>query len=147
MSKSQPDDEIKPIPKPKTFFLSGLVTGVFTALSGLGGGIVMIPIFHDIMKVDIKKATSISAGTVPFLALPLVLYYMYNGRAIDIPNVYNLGYVIWPVSLLLLFGVLFTVSLGVNTSKKLPAIWIKRIFATFSIIVIVKMILETIYKL
>ena len=145
--KKNISEESKPVPEPKKFFLSGLATGFFTALSGLGGGMVMIPLFHDIMKVDIKKATSISAGTVPFLAFPLVVYYIYEGRNIVIPNVYHWGYIILPVSLILLSGVLFTVSWGVNVSKKLPAVWIRRIFATFSIIVIVKMTFEALYKL
>lgn len=137
----------KELPSRKKFFLTGIFTGVFTALSGLGGGLIMIPVFTDILKIDIKKASSISAGTAPILALPITLFYIWQGRDIQLDGIGHWGYVVYSVSLVLMAGVFMTVSLGVNTANRLPSRVVKNIFAGFAAIVLGKMIIEALLKL
>ena len=56
----------------------GGITGSVTALSGLGGGIILIPGFMDIMKMTLKKSSSISISVICLLALPISVTYLTN---------------------------------------------------------------------
>lgn len=44
--------------------LVGAFAGVVTAMSGLGGGIIMTPLYSEWLKMDIKKASAISTGVI-----------------------------------------------------------------------------------
>jgi uncharacterized membrane protein YfcA len=58
------------------FPIIGVVAGLISSLSGLGGGIIVIPILTDILKTPLKKASSISIGVVAMLALPISISYL-----------------------------------------------------------------------
>ena len=59
--------------KPLGYYITGFIAGIVTAMSGLGGGLVMTPAFTDLLKMDIKKASAISNGVIPFFALAVGL--------------------------------------------------------------------------
>lgn len=123
--------------------LVGFFTGIFTSLSGLGGGLIMIPAFVNGFKFNLKKATSISAGVVPFFALPTSVYYMFHIPMERLPFG-GLGYVSLYLVLPMVLGALLTVPLGVKTGHKMSAITGKVIFATFALAVMIKLIIENI---
>jgi len=58
------------------FPIIGITAGLISSLSGLGGGIIVIPILTDILKTPLKKASSISIGVVAMLALPISISYL-----------------------------------------------------------------------
>lgn len=129
-------------PEPYKFGLVGLITGTFTAFSGLGGGMIMVPSFTDLLKVDIKKATSISVGTVPLIALSLSASYFFATPLHEI-TVPHLGFIVYTVAIPMALGTLFTVGYGVKLSHRLPSPVIKTIFALFALAVIVKIVIES----
>ena len=53
--KQEETKELEEIKKP-FFLLAGVGGGVIASLSGLGGGVLMMPIFTSFLKIDIKKA-------------------------------------------------------------------------------------------
>ena len=128
-------------PAPYKFGLVGLVTGCFTAFSGLGGGMIMVPSFTDVLKVNIKKATSVSVGAVPLIALSLSASYFFATplHAVSVPH---LGYIVYTVAVPMAAGTLFTVGYGVKLAHRLPSSVIKTIFALFALAVISKIIIE-----
>ncbi|MES2389237.1 MAG: sulfite exporter TauE/SafE family protein [Bacteroidota bacterium] len=121
--------------------LVGLVSGVVTSLSGLGGGIIIIPLLNTVFKLPVTAAQSISMGTIGIMA-----------TAVSIGNVFahpagphiagSYGYIVLPVALPLAFGVALTSSLGVTTSKKLPSHVISYTFSAFIMLTILKTIWE-----
>ena len=120
--------------------ITGFFTGIATSVSGLGGGIVMVPVFTNLLKINIKKATSISTGVIPFFALANGLLYIF---ATNIQQVHNLqtGYIVYPLVLPLIVGVFVTAPLGVQAAKTMKPITLKFIFATIiSIIMIIKVL-------
>ncbi len=123
------------------FWLVGFFTGIFTALSGLGGGLIMIPAFVNGMKFDLKKATSVSAGVVPFFAFPTAIYYMFGEPSELLPHD-TLGYVSYWLTVPMIIGTLSTVPLGVRTGHKMKPLTGKIIFATFLVLVIGKLLFE-----
>ncbi len=118
--------------------LAGSITGLVSGLSGLGGGIVMIPLFMIFGNMAIKNASALSLAIIPILALPNVIYY-----AISQPTqsmVGSTGYLVWPLIVPLITGVLLTVKAGVYTAHKLSSKTIKFIFAAFIVITIVRVV-------
>lgn len=135
-----PHEPSENIPLNKFSFV-GFFTGIFSAFSGLGGGMVMIPAFVNVLKMEMKKAVSISAGTVPFFAFPTALYYMFTGPEKDIPLA-HLGYIVYPVVFPMILGIMLTVPLGVRTGHKMKPVISKTIFAMMGILIILKTLIE-----
>jgi len=52
--------------KPNGVLLAGFFSGVVSALSGLGGGIVIVPVLHTMLRFPIRVAQSISFGVIAF---------------------------------------------------------------------------------
>jgi len=129
---------------PRMGVIMGMVTGVVAGLSGLGGGVVMIPLFMMFGHLTIKKASVLSLAVIPLIALPNVLFYIFSQPQISITG--STGYIVWPVILPLLAGVLMTVKLGMMVANKLSPKTIKAIFACFITITILKTISSLFFK-
>jgi uncharacterized membrane protein YfcA len=131
----------KPFPSNFIFGVTGFFTGIVTSLSGLGGGIVMVPVFSDFLKISIKKATSISTGVIPFFALPIGLFYAFSQAPVQL-SPYQTGYIIYPLILPLIIGVLVVAPFGVKLSHQLKPFWIKSIFALVMLIVLTSRLMQ-----
>jgi len=140
---SKAHDARKGPASPLSFIGIGSLTGAFAAFSGLGGGMVMIPAFVNLLRLNMKKAASISAGVVPFLALPNAISYML-GKPTQAIEIGHIGFVLYPMILPMILGALLTVPLGVKTGHRLSARTGKLIFASFGSIVIVKLLYENV---
>ncbi|HEY8402518.1 MAG TPA: sulfite exporter TauE/SafE family protein [Cytophagaceae bacterium] len=123
--------------------LTGVAGGSIASLSGLGGGIVIIPILNSYLKVDIKKASSISSGVIMLSALTITVSNLV-ATPMHPFSFYNSGYVIFPISIALSCGVVVASPLGVNVARKLSSKTISYIYAFFLLIVIVKKVIELI---
>jgi uncharacterized protein len=121
--------------------LVGLAAGAVVALSGLGGGVVMVPLFRMWLKYDIRKATSVSLGCIPLLALPSLIQYMAS-EAPCLTGLPQFNYLVWPFALPMTIGVLIFSSVGVKTARKLPAAMLRSIFAALNSLIIVKTLWE-----
>lgn len=137
----EPSDAREHIP-PSRFSAVGAVTGIFTAFSGLGGGLVMIPAFVNILKLEMKKAVSVSAGVVPFFALPSVLYYMTQKPIQEGIALNHTGFLIYPIVIPMIIGSLVTVPIGVKLGHSIPPAKAKMVFAVFVVLVLIKMFWE-----
>jgi uncharacterized membrane protein YfcA len=122
------------------FLLPGGLSGLMAAISGLGGGIVMIPYFTQVLKIPVRIATAISLSVITLCALPLVILYLLKNPNIVPNSVLHTGFIIWELAIPLMLGALATVRLGVNLSKKLPAYVSYLLLSAFVIITIVKML-------
>ncbi|MFY0674526.1 MAG: sulfite exporter TauE/SafE family protein [Bacteroidia bacterium] len=120
--------------------LIGALSGVVSALSGLGGGVIMVPLLSQVLKLPIRKASSISLGVIPFFALSMSLFYGLSGEPLETVK-YSLGYLVFPAAIPLALGVIIAAPFGVKTASKLPARVIKIMFATLLAVVALKMIL------
>lgn len=127
--------------KARNLSIVGSITGIISSLSGLGGGVVMIPAFTDILKMDIKKASSISTGVIPLFALPMSLYYMMSDPAHKI-SAWQTGYIIFPVIIpIILVSFLFS-PLGVTAAHKSNPQTIRFAYGIFVLAIFLKMIFE-----
>jgi uncharacterized protein len=121
--------------------LIGLAGGAIAALSGLGGGIIIIPILNSLLKIDIKKASSISSGVIMITAFTMTIYNMWTTPMNEF-HYYNSGYIIFPICLSITAGVIFASPFGVNVARKINSSTISYIYSVFLLLVIMKKIVE-----
>ena len=119
----------------------GLLAGCVVALSGLGGGVVMVPLFRMLLRYDLKKATSVSLGCIPLLALPALVQYMAT-EAPCLKDLPQFNYIVWPYALPMTAGVLVFSSVGVKAARKLPTATLRSIFAVLNSLIIIKTLWE-----
>lgn len=115
----------------------GLAGGSVAALSGLGGGIVIIPVLNTMMKIDIKKASSISSGVIMITALVMTVFNLFETPLYNSLPL-SMGYIVFPIALSITAGVLLASPFGVSTARKVSSASISYIYATFLVIVILK---------
>jgi len=122
------------------FFLTGLGGGSIAALSGLGGGVIMVPMFYGWFKLDYKVAKSISLGVIAITALMLTIRNLF----VETQNleVFHVGYVIPKVAGLLSLGVIRGGYLGVILGQKLSSKTTSVIYAVFLLLFITKKVFE-----
>lgn len=125
--------------------VTGFFAGIITAFSGLGGGVVMTPVFTDLMKQSIKKASSISNGVIPLFAIVLGIYNLT-----DLPPQYisdwQVGYIVLPVVFPLILCTFIFAPWGVSASQKTSQQAIRMVFASFASLVFIKLIYEIFFK-
>ncbi len=129
------------LPHPRKFIPAGLFAGVVTSLSGLGGGVVMVPYFNKILKLPIKFATGLSLSVIPIIAFPLLLFYGMKVPSEFVNKDYQSGYLIWPDILPVIGGAVIASGLGVKFAQTLHSKTIATIFIVFLILTLIKVLL------
>ena len=119
----------------------GVIAGCVVSLSGLGGGIIMVPLFRMILKKPMHQATALSLSIVPILAITSLIQYAVSGPAQGI-NPFQCGYLLGILLLPMVIGVLFFSSFGQKTAPRVPVLWLRVIFAVLSSIILIKTLLE-----
>jgi uncharacterized membrane protein YfcA len=127
------------------FLMTGLLTGLASALSGLGGGIIMIPAFTSFMGLSMKKASSISVGVIPILLLPMAIYYAVSDTAVELFSM-QWGFLVPFVVLPMVCGILIGAPFGVMTGHKINNRKLEIIFAVIALVILVKYLIELLYK-
>ena len=121
--------------------ITGAFAGIITAMSGLGGGVIMTPVFTEWMKIDIKKASAISTGVILGFAIVIGILNL-NAVPQNYVNNFQFGYILLPIALPLIIGTFLFAQMGVKTAQKSKSQTIRIIFASFASIVLLKVIYE-----
>lgn len=117
------------------FGLVGAAAGAVSALSGLGGGTVIIPILNSGLKMPMHKAKSISLGVIFITSLSLSVFNLFETPMTDYSN-QNTGYIVWPLALVISLGVIIGSPFGVIVGRRLSNRLISYIFVLFVLVVI-----------
>ncbi|WKK79153.1 sulfite exporter TauE/SafE family protein [Marivirga arenosa] len=123
--------------------LTGLSAGLAASLTGLGGGVIIIPFLNQGFKMGVKKAKAISLGVITITSLAMVVFNLFQQPMQEI-QISHTGYILFQVAGPLIVGTLITARIGVKWSRKMKATTVSYLFAAFIILVIVKKILELI---
>lgn len=122
------------------YALTGALSGIISALTGLGGGILIIPFLHSFMKLRIHKATSISLGVIPLRAIAVSIYYALVSKGASLHMPMSTGYILPPLVLPLIVGVVIFAPIGVRAAQKLPQHKIRVAFGALILIVCLRML-------
>lgn len=131
------------LPNTYIFVGIGILGGIISSFSGLGGGIVVIPLLCSLMQFDIKKASIISSGVIMITSFVSTVYNICEMPLHPLP-ILHLGYIIFPIASALIVGVLLSSSYGVNWSKKLSSKTITYIYSALLFLIILKKSIELI---
>jgi len=123
---------------------SGILAGSISAVSGLGGGVVLIPMLKIWFKMGIKRAKSISLGMIFITTLALSVFnLLLPAKTHD----YSIGLIVFPVVLPILAGVLVSSPAGVLISHKVSSRTINKVFLIFMTIVLIKKVVDLVLTL
>ncbi len=120
------------------WLLMGLGTGLFAGLTGLAGGLVLIPALAYIAHAATGKLAGTSSGTVLFAALAGSIGYMMQTPAMELDGVY-IGHVNLLVAASLAITSVPGAQLGAWLNKKAGAARYKKIFGVFLILVVIRL--------
>ena len=127
------------------FVIIGIITGIFAALSGLGGGFIMVMLFMQWLQADIKQSTAVSAGTILLISIPLTVYYMIQQPVNFPPGLYHVGYIVVIAIIPMIAGVMLFTPLGVRVAHKSSPLTLKMLFIALSLVIIAKMLYEMVW--
>lgn len=125
------------------FSFVGSAAGAVAALSGLGGGTIIVPVLNTGFKMTMQKAKSISLGVIFITSLSLTLMNVFSETSFGELNHYS-GYIVWPLALILSLGVVIASPFGVSVARKLSGKTISYIFVAFVMVVIVDKLIQLI---
>lgn len=119
---------------------AGAGIGALSALLGIGGGSMTVPLLVR-LGVPMRAAVGTSSACGVPIALFGVIGFVWSGlgRA-DLPA-HSLGFVYWPAVLILLLGSLPLAPLGAALAHRLPTLVLRRIFGTLLIILSARLLL------
>lgn len=120
--------------------LIGSSGGLLSALSGLGGGAIVVPLLLTISRMDIKKATSVSMGFIFVTSLFMSLYNFFFS-SLGIPGSVN-GVIVLPVIMPLIAGVVIGAPIGVKINATISSRLLTILFIIFIIAVMFTRIRE-----
>ena len=150
------EDDSSPVNTENTSTLArllvGLFAGIVVSLSGLGGGIVMVPLFRMTLKLPLKKATALSLSVVPLLSIFPIIQYLNIADAPLLSNailptlntmkLFQTQYLVGLFYIPMALGVVVFSSFGQKTALKTPTPTIRFIFALLSGIILIKTLYE-----
>jgi len=127
-------DGAEPREKPWLVAALGLPIGVVTGLTGLGGGVLKVPVLVLALKFPVHLAVGTSVASIIFAGLGGIVGYIINGLGVPGLLPYSLGYVnLLPVGLCLVATSIPVAQLGVRAAHALPAKKLRYVLIAFLI--------------
>jgi len=122
-------------PSPIRLVGVGLTIGVMSALAGIGGGVIIVPMMYYFLNMPLKLAMGTSSATVLITALFSVAGYILNGlNHVDLPK-WSLGFVDLQRGVALALGSLLMARIGAYVSFRTHPYRLRKLFAFFIILI------------
>ena len=99
--------------------ISGLIAGTICGLFGTGGGMILVPAFIYMLKIEPKKARATSLFCMLIMVIVSSIFYYKN------------NYIEWKVGVLCAIGGIVGGYLGAKILKKVPDYILKIAFTIF----------------
>lgn len=120
--------------------LIGIFSGIVAAFSGLGGGILIVPLMVYLLKFPLKKAIGTSSAAILLTAISGVLGYFLNAPAHVYAGKLSLGLVDVGSAIPLIVASVPASQFGVFLHRKISHNMLRILFAAFVIAVATKVL-------
>lgn len=128
------------LPKGKLQSALAIFVGGFSALLGIGGGTLMVPLLTT-FSFSIHRAVSTASVFGLIISVPATIVYIASGWGLtDLPP-FTTGYVNWVIFAIVVPMTMLFAPLGVKLAYSLNVTQLKRAFAIFLCLVGLKMVL------
>ncbi len=113
----------------------GLCAGAVSALAGVGGGGITIPLMYYLLNLPLKLAIGTSSATIVITAFFSVVGYIFHGAGHpDLPK-WSIGLVDFQRGGALVIGSFLMARIGAYISFRTPPDYLRRLFALFIILI------------
>jgi len=124
----------------KSFAITGIFTGIGSALSGLGGGFISNPILHGFLRYPIKKTFSISLGSMLFTSLGIIGYHLMRS-SFELVPLPNFNGIIYALILPVIGGVMIGTPLGIKLHHRFEERTLSWLFFLLAVVIAVRNII------
>lgn len=124
----------------------GAGVGFFSALLGVGGGLVAIPVLIYGLHLSIRKVTGTSLALITFTALVGVAAYAVSGRVASSGAGWT-TYFHLPAALALAIGALLAVPLGTGLQMRMPSHALRKMFAVVFLLLGARIVIVSLLSL
>ena len=122
------------------YLISGFIVGFLSGLLGIGGGIVMVPLFILLMRYPVHRAIGTSTALIVIYSVGGISAYIVNGIGVSGLPQYSIGYVdLFLFILLALTSVPFA-QIGVRIAHAARPMHLKQAFSVLLVLMGLKMI-------
>jgi len=119
---------------------TGIAVGILSALLGVGGGIVSIPLLMHVIGLDVKKVAATSIGIITITATAGSLTYMLTGGGQPGLPPGSVGYVHVAAGVAMFLGAVLSVGWGARLNQKMKPRALTLVFATVFMVIGVRLV-------
>lgn len=119
----------------------GTAAGAVSTAVGVGGGIILVPSYHQLLGLPMHRAVGTSSASIVFIALCGILGYVTAGLGAPVPAT-ALGYVDVVAALVLSLPAALAARFGVRTAHRIDTTWLRRAFAVLALLVAIRLVLR-----
>jgi uncharacterized protein len=119
----------------------GIVVGAFSALLGVGGGIVSIPLLMHVVGLDVRRLAATSMGIIIITATAGSLTYMVTGAGQPGLPAGSVGFVHVAAGIAMFIGAVLSVSWGALLNQRLKPRALTLVFATVFVLIGARLVL------
>jgi uncharacterized protein len=121
---------------------AGLAVGVLSALLGVGGGLIAIPILVHVMGVGLEKVAATSLAIVVFTAAAAVVGYASSGPGPGLMPPGSIGYIHYVAGIPILATTVISVRLGARVNQRLSVGTLRLMFGIFFILLGLRLVIQ-----
>lgn len=121
------------------YIMVGGVSGLFSSILGVGGGIITVPLLHLALDMPMNRAVANSSGLIVFSALAGSLGWILSGIGTEGRPAYSLGYVNLVAWILIASSAMVTAQVGAWLAERLEPNRLRKPFGMLLLLLGIRM--------
>ncbi len=132
--------ELRENPPKILYAVTGLLAGIIAGLTGLGGGVIAIPLMITLLHFPVEVVAGTSSSIMIFTAIAGTAGYIVNGWGIPSLPRGALGFVYLYAAIPYLLGTSISAQVGAKLNNLLDAAKLRTIFGAFLLVMAIKVL-------